>query len=150
MEIVVKGRPLVDGCAAGEALVSQQPISFWGGVDPATGRIIDQRHDRCGATIIDRVCFFPAEKGSSTASAVLLELARTGKAPAAIVAVETPPILVLGAMIAQRLYNVSIPVLCIAREDYATFAHGQPVHISQDGTIRLEREEETDLHSSIP
>ena len=140
MEIVVTGRSLVAGCAAGEALVSQQPISFWGGVDPASGKIIDQRHDRCGASITGRICFFPAEKGSSTASAVLLELARTGKAPAAIVVVETPPILMLGAMIAQRLYGVSIPVLRIAQEDYAAFAHGQFVHISQDGTIHLERE----------
>lgn len=141
---VVKGYPLVEGVATGEALVSQKPISFWGGVDPQTGEIIDQRHDRCGTSIAGRICFFPAEKGSSTASAVLLELARTHKAPAAIVVVETPPILMLGAMIAQRLYNVSIPVLRVAEHDYGVFTHGQSLRISSDGAIRWEAEKGRD------
>jgi len=132
---VVHGKPLVAGCADGEALVARKTISFWGGVDPATGTIIDQRHDRCGETLDGRICFFPAEKGSSTASAVLLELARIGKAPAAILTAETPPILMLGSMIAQRLYGVSIPILCIASDDLGKIEDGQFVRISEDGEI---------------
>ncbi len=137
MEQVVQGVPLVCGSASGQALVSDHPISFWGGVDPLTGEIIDRRHDRCGESIVHRICFFPAEKGSSTASAVLLELARMGKAPAAIVTVETPPVLMLGAILALRLYGVSIPVLRIGQDDFLRIENGLPVCLSVDGKIRL-------------
>lgn len=143
MERVVRGVPLVSGSASGQTLVSDDPISFWGGVDPETGTIIDRRHDRCGESIIHRICFFPSEKGSSTASAVLLELARTGKAPGAIVTVEPPPVLMLGAIIAERLYGVAIPVLRIKREDFHRFESGQHVRISVDGEIRLQNAGET-------
>lgn len=145
MERVVRGVPLVCGTASGQTLVSNDPISFWGGVDPQTGTIIDRRHDRCGESIIRRICFFPSEKGSSTASAVLLELARTGKAPGAIVTVESPPVLMLGAIIAERLYGVAIPVLRVERDDFHRFENGQHVRISVDGEIRLQHAGETQL-----
>lgn len=118
-----------EGAGGGEA------DQLLGGVDPTTGKIIDQRHDRCGETIAGRICFFPAEKGSSTASAVLLELVRIGKAPAAIITAETPPILMLGAMIAQQLYNVTIPVLRITEGDLTEMQDGQHMCISMDGTM---------------
>lgn len=135
MGVVVQGRPLVPGCAQGIALISEQPISFWGGVDPKTGKIIDQRHDRRGETVRERICVFPAEKGSSTASAVLLELIRIGRGPAAIVTLEIAPILILGAMIAQQLYKVTIPVLHITERDYAKLRDGEHMRILMDGTI---------------
>ena len=133
--VVVQGRPLVPGCAQGMALVSEKPISFWGGVDPKTGKIIDQRHDRCGEAVGNRICVFPAEKGSSTASAVLLELARIGRAPAAIITLEVAPILMLGAMIAQQLYEVTIPVLRMNERDLAKVRDGEHMRISVDGRI---------------
>jgi len=148
VERVVRGVPLVRGSASGQTLVSDEPISFWGGVDPQTGTIIDRRHDRCGESIIRRICFFPSEKGSSTASAVLLELARTGKAPSAIVTVETPPVLMLGAIIAERLYGLAIPVLRIERDDFHRFESGQHVCISIDGEIRLQHGGETHFGQS--
>jgi len=139
MAVLVQGQPLVPGCANGKVLISERPISFWGGVDPKTGEIIDQRHDRCGETVVGRVCIFPAEKGSSTASAVLLELIRIGRAPAAIITLETVPILMLGAMIAQQLYNVTVPVLRITKGDLTEMQDGQHMRISMNGTIRCSR-----------
>ena len=89
----LKGRPVIAGSAAGEALVSAEPISFWGGIDPADGRIIDRRHERCGQNVAGRVFVFPHGRGSSTASAILLESIRRGTAPAAIVNLRTEAIL---------------------------------------------------------
>ena len=79
-EILVAGEP-----GAGSALVLSSPISFWGGVDPKTGAIVDVRHREHGETIAGRVLFLPGTIGSSSASAVLMELVHNGNAPAALV-----------------------------------------------------------------
>ena len=141
MEVVVRGHPLLAGWAQGRVLISKLPISFWGGVDPKTGRIIDQRHDRCGEVVAERICVFPAERGSSTASAVLLELIRIGRAPAAIITLEIAPILLLGAMIAQQLYEKTVPVLRITESECFELREGEPVRILIDGTIERSRSE---------
>lgn len=135
MGVIVKARPLAAGAAEGTALVSNKPISFWGGLDPKTGRIIDLRHDRCGEMAAGRVFVFPAEKGSSTASAVLLELIRIGKAPAAIITRELAPILVLGAVVAQQLYGMTVPILQVAQEDVPKMKDGMRLRVCPDGTV---------------
>ncbi|MGB9669465.1 MAG: aconitase X swivel domain-containing protein, partial [Anaerolineales bacterium] len=73
MSLIIKGKPIVSGTTSGEAVVSNQPISFWGGVDPATGEVIDRRHECSGVVITGKVFVFPTGKGSSTGSAVLME-----------------------------------------------------------------------------
>jgi len=87
----------------GSALVLTAPISFWGGVDPKTGLIADVRHPQHGETIAGRVLFLPGTIGSSSASAVLLELVKNGHAPAAIVMHEPDAILLLGLIVAQEM-----------------------------------------------
>ncbi len=78
-----QGEILVAGEAgSGPALVLSAPISFWGGVDPKTGTIADVRHPEHGQSIAGRVLFLPGTIGSSSASAVLMELVHSGKAPA--------------------------------------------------------------------
>ena len=79
-EILVQGK-----AGEGEALLLTAPISFWGGVDARTGRIADVRHPQHGESISGRVLFLPGTIGSSSASAVLMELAHNGHAPAALV-----------------------------------------------------------------
>ena len=79
------------------------PISFWGGVDPKTGRIADVRHPQRGETIAGRVLFLPGTIGSSSASAVLLELVHDGHAPAALVLHEPDAILLLGLIVAREM-----------------------------------------------
>ena len=89
--------------ASGEALVLAAPISFWGGVDPLTGTIIDARHPDRGRNITGKVLALPGTIGSSSASAVLLELVRTGRAPVVIILHEPDAILLLGLIVAREM-----------------------------------------------
>ena len=89
--IVERADILVDGApGSGPALLLDAPISFWGGVDPKSGRIADVRHPQHGENIAGTVLFLPGTIGSSSASAVLLELVRGGHAPAATSILSTP------------------------------------------------------------
>jgi len=131
----LSGTAIVPGDAEGVVLRSDRAISLWGGVDPTTGRVIDRRHDRHGSSIAGRVFVVPAEKGSSTASAILLELIRGGVAPAAIVTLELAPILALGAIVAEELYGERIPVVRVTPDDWGALAEGERVRIRADGSI---------------
>lgn len=96
--------PLIPGPAAeGQALVLTAPISFWGGVDPKTSRIADVRHPQHGAEIRGRILFLPGTIGSSSASAILLELVHRGIAPAALVLHQPDAILLLGIIVAREM-----------------------------------------------
>ncbi|MEM2982867.1 MAG: DUF126 domain-containing protein, partial [Candidatus Bathyarchaeia archaeon] len=75
MEIKLRGRGLVKGIVEGEALVSRQPISFLGGVDPATGIIMERGHELEGCIVTDKVLVFPHSKGSTVSSYVLFSMA---------------------------------------------------------------------------
>jgi predicted aconitase with swiveling domain len=108
-------RVLVAGSAEGDALVLDQPLSFWGGVDPATGAVIDPHHPQHGERVTGRVLVMPSGRGSSSSSSVLAEAIRAGTTPAAIVLLETDPILALGAIVARELYGSTIPVV-VTRE----------------------------------
>ena len=133
----ITGQQIVPGDAQGVLLLSQNPLSLWGGVDPKTGQIIDQRHDRVGELAAGRILAIPSEKGSSTGSAVLLELVRIGKAPAAIITCHLAPILALGAIIASELYNISLPIMLVSEEVYASLPDGKPVTIGEDGVLAI-------------
>jgi predicted aconitase with swiveling domain len=138
MPRVLQGRCVVAGAACGRALVSAQPISLWGGLDPRTGQIIDRRHDRTGQVVTGRVLLFPRGKGSSTGSAVLLEAIRSGTAPAAIVNLATDPIAALGAIVADELYARTVPIVVLAEADFASIREGDLLTIEPDGTVRVE------------
>jgi uncharacterized protein len=106
-----EARTLVAGTAEGRALVLGEPLSFWGGVDPATGDVIDARHPQHGANVAGRILVMPAGRGSSSSSSVLAEAIRAGTAPTAIVLGEADPILALGAIVARELYGLTIPIV---------------------------------------
>jgi predicted aconitase/predicted aconitase with swiveling domain len=97
--------PLISADVSGERLVLTAPLSFWGGVDPATGVIIDPSHPQCGASMAGRVLVLPAAKGSSSGSSVLAETLRRGVGPKAIVLGRPDGILLTGAMVAEMLYG---------------------------------------------
>ena len=118
------------------ALVLDAPLSLWGGLEPTTGDIIDQRHPQCGANVSGRVLVMPVGKGSSSASSILLEAARLGTAPSAIVLAEMDGILALGAAVAREMYGVEVPVV-VAGESYALIRNGRQVAISRSGAIEL-------------
>lgn len=95
------GRVVKGGVADGEALVSREPISFFGGVDPDTGEVVDQGHPLEGQSVAGRVLVFPTGKGSTVGSYTLYRLARNGLAPAAIINREADPVVAVGAVIAD-------------------------------------------------
>jgi len=128
-------RVLIAGAAAGEALVLEESLSLWGGLDPRSGRIIDPRHPQYGEVVTGRVLVLPFGRGSSSASSILLESVRLGTAPAALVLGETDGILALGAAVAREMYDRCPPVLVAAEAAYARLETGCQVEISVDGTI---------------
>ncbi|MHB8993416.1 MAG: aconitase X [Chloroflexota bacterium] len=136
--LTLRGRAVVAGVAEGIALVAEKPLSFWGGVDPATGEVIDRRHDLSGRLVAGRVLVLPFSRGSSTTSSVLLEAIRVGTAPAAIVSSAVDPMLALGAIVAGELYNRTLPVVALAEADYRHLRTGDRVAIYQDGTVEVE------------
>ena len=105
------------GTAKGEVLVTSQSISFWGGVDPATGAINDPRHELFGHSVTGKVLAFPFGKGSSTGSLIMLELIRVDKAPAAIVNIRTEPILATGPIVGHHFYGRQITIIFL-KEDF--------------------------------
>ena len=115
-----EGRTLVPGEARGPALVLSEPLSFWGGLDPATGAIIDAHHPQLGAVVTGTVLVMPGGRGSSSSSSVLAEAIRAGTAPAAIVLAEPDAIIALGALVARELYGASIPIIELDTNDLLT------------------------------
>ncbi len=128
-EVLVSGRP-----AKAPALVLTAPISFWGGVDPRTGLIADVRHPQHGVSISGKVLCLPGTIGSSSASAVLLELVSAGLAPAALILHEPDAILLLGLIVAQEMGHTTPMALRLDRAEFAGFAGKNPT-IGSDGSI---------------
>ena len=99
--IVLKGRKVVGGCAEGEALVTRQTISGWGGVDATTGTIIETRHELRGQSFKDKVLVFPGAKGSSGWSGVFHVARLAGVAPRAMIFNEMTTKVALGAVVVR-------------------------------------------------
>jgi len=117
------GRSLVAGAAQGALLFADVGLSFWGGVDSATGEVIDRHHPLSGEYLAGCVLAIPSGRGSCTGSSVLMELISNGHAPAALVLAEPDEILTLGVLVAQTIFERSLPVLCIGQEAFAAL-HG--------------------------
>jgi len=132
---MVSGRPLVAGSACGPLLRLTHPISFWGGVDPVAGEVVDPRHPQFGASIAGTVLALPAAVGSSSSSAIMLELLREGKAPAAILMGRADAILALGVVVARELGYRPIPVVEVPMEALKSFPEGVIVHVDDEGRV---------------
>lgn len=134
---MVRGRVLVPGEGTGPFLRLRAPISFWGGVDPASGRIADPRHPDHGRSIRGTVLLVPDVVGSSSSSAIMLELLRGGVAPAAVLLGRADAILALGVVVARELGHPTIPVLEVPVEAFAEVAEGARVGVGADGRVGL-------------
>ena len=99
--MILKGRKVMGGKAEGRALVSSEPVSFYGGVDPVTGCVTEPGHCCCGENITGKVFVFPTGKGSTVGSYVIYRMKKLGTAPAAIINVETEAILATGCVISD-------------------------------------------------
>ena len=109
------------------ALVLDEPLSLWGGMDPATGDIIDVHHPQRGANASGRVLVMPAGRGSSSSASVLAEAVRAGTAPAAIVIGEPDLILSIGSAVAEELYGVRVPVVIMDPARIGAIVDGEPI-----------------------
>lgn len=119
----IQCRSLLSGQAYGSLLKLGAPLSFWGGVDLKTATICDAFHPNKGARIGGSILAMPAARGSSSASSALLELVRAGAAPSAILLCQSDPILLIGAIVARDIYNVTIPMALISPADWSALGH---------------------------
>jgi hypothetical protein len=99
--IEFRGRCIVKGNAKGEALVTKDPISFYGGIDPQTGNLVERGHELEGKCIANKILIFPRGKGSTVGSYIIFRLKKNGRAPKAIVNIEAEPIVAVGAIISE-------------------------------------------------
>jgi predicted aconitase with swiveling domain len=126
-------RELVSGAAEGPALVLVEPLSFWGGLAPESGEIIDAHHPQLGTVVTGAILFMPSGRGSSSSSSTFLEAVRRHTHPAALVLAEEDDILTLSALVARSLYAVSVPVGVLPRPLYDRVQTGDHVSIASGG-----------------
>ncbi len=120
---------LVEGEAEGKLTLWQVPLSFWGGFDSASGRVIDRSHPACGDIVTGRILAMPSGRGSGSASSVLAEAIRLGTAPAALILMAPDPIIAVGAIVARILYSKACPVLVCGAGDFARLIDGERVRV---------------------
>ena len=134
-KLIIKGHPFIPGIANGVALVSDEPLSFWGGYDWETGEIIDRRHPLSGSIAKGKILAVPFTRGSSTTTAVLLESIRAGTAPNAIITTATDFFFALASVVADELYTKPIPLIAISESDFAKLNTGFYIEIEENGSI---------------
>jgi predicted aconitase with swiveling domain len=132
---IIHGQPLVAGSATGRALTTNEPISMWGGLDPATGRVIDRHHSLYGQCLSGRILVLPSGRGSCSASGVLLESIRNGTSPAGIIVSQIDPIIGLGAILGEELCGKVVPVILVSADERESIQDSRNMSITVDGTI---------------
>lgn len=135
---VIQGKVIIPGQAHGVALVSDEPLSFWGGYDWQTGEITDRRHPLSGQVAAGQVLCLPFSRGSSTTTAVLLEAIRNGTAPAALLTTGADFFFALASVVADELYSQAIPLIALDASDFAQLNSGDRLVVSQDGSVTIE------------
>ena len=132
MAKVLTGKISHPGTAEGEVLLLTEPVSFWGGVDHH-GEIIDVHHAQHKAKMTNKILVMPSGRGSSSATAVLAELIRTGDGPLAIIMLQCDTILVIGALVSAEIYGISMPIVELDQEQYDQLSDGMRVSVDADG-----------------
>jgi predicted aconitase with swiveling domain len=132
---VIEGEAIVPGAAEALLLVLDAPLSLWGGLDPRTGTVVDVRHPQHGHTIAGRILVMPGGRGSSSSSTILAEAVRLGTSPAAIVLCVADPVLVAGAIVAERLYDKAVPIVRV--ESLAGLETGLRARVRANGRIEI-------------
>ena len=132
---MVEGRVLIPGNAEGRFLRLQAPISLWGGIDPVSGIVIDPRHPDCGVSIGGAVLAMPGAVGSSSSSAVMLELLREGNAPSAILMASADAILAIGILVSVELGYSTCPVLEVELSALDGTPQGTLLRVTSEGRV---------------
>src|SRR5581483_4942589 len=119
---VLQGEPLIPGAASGAVLYADLGLSFMGGVDAATGRVIDVHHPLRGKSVAGKILAIPSGRGSCSGSLAIFELLLNGHAPRALLFQHKETILTLGVVIASTLFQRGIPVVLLSPKDFAALA----------------------------
>ena len=127
------GLSVLAGRAEGPVLAADEPLSFWGGVDPATGRVIDVHHPLAGQSLTGAVLVERGTRGSCSGSGVILDLMLTGRGPAGLVFSDPEDVATLGALVAARMFGRPLPVVRLSAEDHAKAARATQIRIIPDG-----------------
>ena len=138
-ELTISGKPVIPGSAKGTALVSREPISFWGGYDWKSGEITDRRHPLSGMNASGKILAIPFTRGSSTTTAVLLEAIRAKTAPSGIITTGTDFFFALASVVADELYKKPLPLVAVSESDFRRLQTDDQIEISADGTISIFR-----------
>lgn len=133
----INARVLNPGEASAEAMVLDEPLSFWGGFDAANGTIVDQQHPQRGLCVTGRFLILPASRGSAGTPAGIAEAIRRGVGPAAIALTQADVNVAVGAMVAAALYGVDVPVLVIGEQERARLGNGDRVEVDLTGRLRI-------------
>ena len=128
MATILSGKVSHPGNAEGEVLLLTEPVSFWGGVDHH-GEVIDVHHAQHKAKMTNKILVMPSGRGSSSATAVLAELIRTGDGPLAIVMLQCDTILVIGALVSAEIYGISLPIVELEQAEYDQLSDGMRVTV---------------------
>jgi predicted aconitase with swiveling domain len=120
----LKGRIISKGIAQEEALVTSMPISFYGGVDPNTGEVLEKGHELQGKSVKGKILVFPTGKGSTVGSYTLYRLKKNGVAPAGIINRECETVVAVGAIISE------IP--CVDKIDISKIETGDLIRVEND------------------
>lgn len=115
----MNGTWLVEGELRGEVVRLDEALSFWGGFDAATGRIIDRSHPQHGQSLAGKIVAMPGSRGSSGTPGVLGDAIRRGTGPAAMIITKADINLVAGALTAQALYDTTCPILLVGDDTFA-------------------------------
>lgn len=134
----IQAKVIVPGEAKGTALVSQMPLSFWGGVEPHSGEVIDVHHDLAGQVISGKVLLIPEGRGSCSGSGIMLEMIRLRTCPAALVMEEAEPIISLGSVMGYELYHYGVPIYTVSKAEYESISTGDTITAGRDGTLSVE------------
>ena len=128
------------GSATGRLFVLQKPVSFWGSVDPIKGIIADPRHPQHGEPLSGRILVMKRTIGSSSSSAIMLELLRNGVSPAGIVLGRPDAILMLGVLVAEELGYSTVPVVQVDEAEIGRLARAEGLRATiTNGVVAVER-----------
>ncbi|MED3562654.1 aconitase X swivel domain-containing protein [Bacillus xiapuensis] len=133
-----KGQVLVDGQSEGQVLATNVPLSFWGGINPETGEIIDRHHPLSKENVTGKVLVLPTGRGSCTGSGILLEAIFSDHAPAAILLRQLDEIISLGSIVADEFLQKSIPILVLTSEDFEDALKAKYAFIDKKGKVKLQ------------
>ena len=121
---------------SGRALVLDEGLSLWGGMDSATGELIDARHPQRGVSLTGRIVVMPSGRGSSSSASVLAEAVRARTAPAAILLGEPDLILSIGSVVAEELYGIVVPVVVLSADALSSIHDGAELRVGPEGVVR--------------